>query len=184
MTTLIIYAVVMIYAVLFVWQCCKYQFYGWLAAALTIWVIFAAMSSVVLPGIAGLFKPLNLFLMPVYVLLGSVFMLHQRNRLQSNGYLSNLLYSSWLQFGALAICLTLILCLIKNTILLVPLVVSVLQMLTWQPLYWIGTQWLLMLMLFSRTENKEKSVWRMQTLLLFCLFTQLIYLMLSFRGKL
>ena len=70
MGTLISYAVVLVYTGVFVWQCYKYRIYGWLVVSLVLWIILAAMSSLILPGIADLFKPLNLYLMPVYMLLG------------------------------------------------------------------------------------------------------------------
>ncbi len=184
MGTLISNAVVLIYTVLFVWQCCKYQLHGWLAASVTIWLVLANISSEILPGIAGPFKPINSFLVPVYVLLGSCFVMHQGCKLRNSPYLTMLFYSSWLQLGSLAICLTLVLCLIKKAALIIPFLVSLLQMFAWQPIFWIGSQWILMMMLFLRGADKEKPIWRWQTLLLFSLFTQLVYMTLSFRGKL
>ncbi|PIT53799.1 hypothetical protein BHC44_05230 [Snodgrassella alvi] len=186
MGTLISNAVVLIYAVLFVWQCCKYQLNSWLAASVTVWLVLVNISSEILPGIAGPFKPVNSFLVPVYVLLGSCFVMHQGCKLRNSPYLTVLLYSSRLQIGSLAICLALVLSLslMNKAALIIPLLVSLLQMLAWQPIFWIGSQWILMMMLFLRGADSEKPIWRWQTLLLFSLFTQLVYMMLSFRGKL
>ncbi|MCO6506426.1 MAG: hypothetical protein J6570_04875 [Snodgrassella sp.] len=184
MGTLISYVVVVVYAVLFVWQCCKYELHGWLVASVTVWLVLASISSAILPGIAAPFKTVNSFLVPMYVLLGSCFVMHQGRKLKHSSYLTVLLYSSWLQFGALAICLALVLCLIKKATLIIPFLVSLLQMYAWQPIFWIGSQWILMIMLFLSSADKEKPIWRWQTLMLFSLFTQLVYMMLSFRGKL
>lgn len=186
MGTLISYAVVLAYAGVFVWQCCKYRVYGWLFISLVLWIVLAAMSSLVLPGIAGLFKPLNLFLMPVYILLSSCFALYRRDSLKQSAYLTTLLYGCWLQFSALVVCwvLVLVLCLVKNVILLIPLLVSLFQMFLWQPVFWIGSQWIIMLLLFLRSTDTEKPFWSVRTVLFFCLFEQLLYLMMNFRGKL
>ena len=184
MGTLISYAVVLVYTGVFVWQCCKYRVYGWLVVSLVLWIVLAGMSSLVLPGIAGLFKPLNLFLMPVYILLGSCFIFYQRDWMKQSAYLTALLYGGWLQFSALVVCLVLVLCLVKNVILLIPLLVSLFQMFVWQPVFWIGSQWLIMLLLFLRSTETEKPLWSVRTVLFFCLFEQLLYLMMNFRGKL
>jgi hypothetical protein len=184
MGMLISYAFVLVYAVLFVWQCCKYELHSWLAASVTVWLVLVNISSEVLPGIAGPFKPLNSFLVPVYVLLGSCFVMHQGDKFKKSPYLTMLLYSSWLQIGTLVICLALVMCLVKKAVLIVPLLVSLCQMFAWQPIFWIGTQWILMMMMFYRSTDKEQSIWRLQTLLLFSLFAQLAYMILSFGGKL
>ena len=184
MGTLISYAVVLVYTGVFVWQCYKYRIYGWLVVSLVLWIILAAMSSLILPGIADLFKPLNLYLMPVYILLGSCFALHRRDQLKQSAYLTALLYGGWLQFSALVVCLVLVLCLVKNVILLIPLLVTLFQMFVWQPVFWIGSQWIIMFLLFLRSTETEKPLWSVRTVLFFCLFEQLLYLIMSFRGKL
>lgn len=184
MGTLISYAVVLVYTGVFIWQCYKYRIYGWLVVSLVLWIILAAMSSLILPGIADLFKPLNLYLMPVYILLGSCFALHRRDQLKQSAYLTALLYGGWLQFCALVVCLVLVLCLVKNVILQIPLLVTLFQMFVWQPVFWIGSQWIIMLLLFLRSTETEKPLWSVRTVLFFCLFEQLLYLMMSFRGKL
>ena len=184
MGTLISYAVVLVYTGVFVWQCYKYRIYGWLVVSLVLWIILAAMSSLILPGIADLFKPLNPYLMPVYILLGSCFALHRRDQLKQSAYLTALLYGGWLQFSALVVCLVLVLCLVKNVILQIPLLVTLFQMFVWQPVFWIGSQWIIMLLLFLRSTETEKPLWSVRTVLFFCLFEQLLYLMMSFRGKL
>ena len=184
MGTLISYAVVLVYTGVFVWQCYKYRIYGWLVVSLVLWIILAAMSSLILPGIADLFKPLNLYLMPGYILLGSCFALHRRDQLKQSAYLTALLYGGWLQFSALVVCLVLVLCLVKNVILQIPLLVTLFQMFVWQPVFWIGSQWIIMLLLFLRSTETEKPLWSVRTVLFFCLFEQLLYLMMSFRGKL
>lgn len=183
MGTLISYAVVLVYTGVFVWQCYKYRIYGWLVVSLVLWIILAAMSSLILPGIADLFKPLNLYLMPVYILLGSCFALHRRDQLKQSAYLTALLYGGWLQFSALVVCLVLVLCLVKNVILQIPLLVTLFQMFVWQPVFWIGSQWIIMLLLFLRSTKTEKPLWSVRTVLFFCLFEQLLYLIMSFRGK-
>lgn len=184
MGTLISYAVVLVYTGVFVWQCYKYRIYGWLVVSLVLWIILAAMSSLILPGIADLFKPLNLYLMPVYILLGSCFALHRCDQLKQSAYLTALLYGGWLQFSALVVCLVLVLCLVKNVILQIPLLVTLFQMFVWQPVFWIGSQWIIMLLLFLRSTETERPLWSVRTVLFFCLFEQLLYLMMSFRGKL
>lgn len=183
MGTLISYAVVLAYAGVFVWQCCKYRVYGWLVVSLVLWIVLAGMSSLVLPGIAGLFKPLNLFLMPMYILLGSCFTFYQRDRMKQSLYLTTLRYSGLLQFVTYIICLVLVLYLVKNTILLIPFLASLFQMIIWQPIFWIGSQGIIMLLLFLRSTETENPVWSVRTVLFFCLFEQLLYLIMSFRGK-
>lgn len=179
--------IIWLYVILFIWQCIRHQAWRWLAitAAIAIAAMLAVLWSMPvylwLTG-SAFWSRINLYLMQVYILIGSWTYIG-RNRLHHTGsYLYYLARSSWLQYLAVVLWLGLLL-ISAHQPWQIPIGISVLNMVFWQPLFWLGGQWLLMLFLYLRDHDAALPLyWRKNSMFIWVVLWQALYLLFSVRG--
>ncbi|WP_037585908.1 hypothetical protein [Stenoxybacter acetivorans] len=139
------------YISIFVLQCLRYRQWLWLIGAVLCWWIMADYSSLYLPGVLGSSHLANLYIPSLYITLSSPLALRKHN--QSNSvYLSYLASSGWVMLAAFSVLLGLILMRYPNGISLYSLL-SLLGLFFGQPIFYLGCQWLLMLLWYLNRDH-------------------------------
>lgn len=181
MAMLLTNGILLVYVLLFIGLCLRYRLISWLVVSVLFWLIFAIVGNILLPGLSGLFKLTNLYLIPLYICLGSFF--KRRSHLVSfdSSYLSTLSISGRMQLSSLFVWMILVFYLCKWMPIQIPIISRLIQMCLWQPVFWVGSQWLLMSLLYiNRHASKPKS--HLQELFLLTMFWQIFYAFLSLKG--
>lgn len=169
-------SVVLIYIALFVWQCYHHQVRRWLWVSLLTWSMTGLISAWFMPGVLGIGHIINLYWVHFYVFLGSITYIGSKHlRPNEAGYLYYLARSSWLQYLALGVWGILNL-LLGCPAWLIRIDSSLLQMILLQPVFWLGSQWILMAYLYVRDRDSTLlASHRRQSLLTSVILWQAVY---------
>lgn len=181
MANLITNSILLTYILVFIAACFKYHFRGWVWLACLFWLMFVMFGNIFFPGLSGLVKPTNLYLFPLYILLAAFFYPKRKTVYKQSPYLTNLLVSSKMQYSTLLIWLILIACLGKWMPNQASIIFYLSKMVLWQPIYWIGSQWLLMSLLFINHYAQKRQL-SSQEILLLTLLWQFFYVFLNLQG--
>lgn len=166
MVTLILNSIIYIYICLFSLNCFRLRLKGWFFLSCFFWIILAIFGNILLPGLSGLFKHTNLYLFPFYIFLASIFWRKKISLLKPTSYLSTLANSTRFQYAAQAIWLILIFCLGKWMPFQASIIFYLIEMILWQPFFWIGSQWLLMYLLYLNHKEIKRKLSSQEILLL------------------
>ena len=178
MITLILNSIICIYIGLFSFNCFRLRLKGWLFLSGIFWLILAILGNILLPGLSGLFKPTNIYLIPFYIFLASIFWRKKISFLAPTSYLSTLATSNKFQYAAQAIWLILIFFLGKWMPFQASIIFYLIEMILWQPLFWIGSQWLLMYLLHLNHKEIKRKL-SSQEILLLTMLWQFFYVYLK-----
>lgn len=171
--------IVIAYIILFIWQGERYRARCWLWISGLAWLIIGLISSYILPYICGIWHKFNLYLFHFYILLGSLFYIGANRLKQTGPYLYYLARSSWLQYQALGLWILLILASFNQPWQL-PITISVLQMSLLQPLFWLGSQWILMILLYTQEHDQALPMsWRRRSLFSCVFLWQALFIFLN-----
>ncbi|MDF7675741.1 hypothetical protein PT286_03200 [Neisseriaceae bacterium ESL0693] len=176
-------SIILIYVALFVWQCIRHQAWRWLWVSALVWWATGLFTQWLMPDMTGTGHTINLYLVHFYILAGSLIYIGS-NRLRSdrNAYLYYLARSGWLQYLALGVWLIFSLLSLHQPWLL-PIGSSLLQMILVQPLFWLGSQWILMGLLYLRDHDPMLSqAWRKQSFLAWVILWQALYVFADIYG--
>lgn len=169
----------LIYAAVFIQQCVSHRQWLWLNSSIALWLVCGVVSEWFFPGWAGPLHWGNLFLCHFYVFAGSLIALLNRRQYR-HSLLSPYLDLLWRSGVVLHISW---LILLGAAYYQYPKGMSVIfasgliQQYLWQPAFWLGNQWLLMLIWWladlGSASKKRQPSW--QTGLLLAILWQAAY---------
>lgn len=160
----------LVYIGLFVWQCVRCNQSVWLISSLVVWLVLGVCSAWVLPMWCGPFKWANLYVSHFYMFAGSlaVLLTRQHGREHTSLYLDLLLRSGIVLHASWLILLAVSWWQYPQG-LSVMFANSMIQLYLWQPVFWLSSQWILMLIwwlvgLISADKTRKQS-WQVGLLL-------------------
>lgn len=182
MANLLTHSIIVLYAFVFICQCFKYNLIGWLWLSSMFWLVISVLGNMFLPGLSGLFKPTNLYLIPAYIFLAALFYGNKKKLNAQSSYLSNLIDSGQLQYLSLIIWMVLIYCLGQWMPNYSSIIFYLIKIILWQPIFWIGSQWILMWVLHQNQQATKRPL-TSQELVLLTMLWQFFFVYLNLLGK-
>lgn len=149
-----------VYVAIFVWRTWVAQQSWWLVISVVSWIMLGLLGAYFLPGVLGIAHEQSAFMVPLYVLIGSVtqWRLLRPEAKSSDVYLSLLAASGWIMQLVWLVLLLMVLWQYPRGFSIFSLT-SLLQLYVWQPVFWILSQWILMLLIWMN-QGEWRDYWK------------------------